>query len=99
MITKIKVSNMTSNNGNKIANQFEIRTDKGVYFQSYNSIIAFVPYADKPTILDSYYWDYSRTTGKYRNAFLGETIAETRQKIADKVYQLKDLQIKRSPYI
>ena len=91
MITKIKVNNMTSYNGNKIPNQFEIRTDKGVYFQSYNSIIAFIPYGNKPTILDRNAWDYSRTTGKYRNHFLGENIAQTRQKIADKVYKLKDL--------
>ena len=90
MIQKIKVSNLTSNNGNKIPNQFEIRTDKGVYFQSYNSIIAF--WSNKGQIfLDAYYWDYSRTTGKYRNIFLGENITETRQKIADKVYKLKNL--------
>lgn len=91
MITKIKVNNMTSNNGNSIANQFEIRTDKGVFFQSYNSIIAFIPYANKPTLLDAYYWDYSRTTGKYRNQFLGEGIVDTRKKIASKEYKLKNL--------
>ena len=38
---KVKVYNMTSPNGNKVANQFEIYTSKGKYFQSYNSIIAF----------------------------------------------------------
>ena len=37
----MKVQNMTSNNGNKIANQFEITHDfNTVYFQSYDSIIA-----------------------------------------------------------
>ena len=37
----MKVSNMTSNNGNKIANQFTIEDDfNTVYFQSYNSMIA-----------------------------------------------------------
>jgi len=90
MITKIKVSNLTSNNGNKIPNQFEIRTNKGVYFQSYNTIIAF--WNNKGQIfLDSNAWDYSRTTGKYRNQFLGENIAETRKKIASKEYKLKNL--------
>ena len=39
----MKVQNFTSNNGNKIANQFIITTKKGRYFQSYNSIIAFIP--------------------------------------------------------
>ena len=32
---KMRVSNMTSNKGNKIANQFVIDTDEGIYFQSY----------------------------------------------------------------
>ena len=31
----MKVANMTSNKGNKIANQFVIDTDEGIYFQSY----------------------------------------------------------------
>ena len=39
---KVKVYNMTSPNGNKVPNQFEIYTSKGRYFQSYNSIIAFI---------------------------------------------------------
>ena len=39
---KVKVYNMKSPNGNKVANQFEIYTSKGKYFQSYNSIIAFI---------------------------------------------------------
>jgi hypothetical protein len=81
---------MTSDRGNLIPNQFEIRTDKGVYFQSYNSIIVFID-KKRQTYLDPYYWDYSRTTGKYRNIFLGENIAETRQKIKSKEYKLKDL--------
>ena len=37
----MKVQNMTSNNGNKIANQFIIEDDfNTVNFQSYNSMIA-----------------------------------------------------------
>ena len=35
----MKVQNMTSNNGNKIANQFIIYDDDIWYFQSYKSII------------------------------------------------------------
>ena len=41
--------------------------------------------------LDKHYWDYSRTTGKYRNEFLGEGIAETRKKIKSGEYRLVDL--------
>jgi len=37
----MKVKNITSNNGNKIANQFIIYdSDGSKYFQSYNSVIA-----------------------------------------------------------
>lgn len=88
---RVKVKNMTSNNGNDIANQFEIRTENGVYFQSYDSIIAFRPYGNKKIQLDKNFWDYSKTTSKYRNMFLNETKKETEQMIASKSYLLKDL--------
>lgn len=88
---KIKVTQMTSpKTYNPVANQFEIYTPEGVYFQSYNSIIAFRPKSGK-IVLDDIYWDYSRTTGKYRNEFLGEGIAETRAKIKNGTYELKNL--------
>ena len=41
-------------------------------------------------IRDSY-WDYSRTTGVYRNQFLGEGIVNTRAKIESGEYKLADL--------
>ena len=72
-------------------NQFTIRTPKGVYFQSYDSIIAFRPNDNRRIQLDAYYWDYSKTTGKYRNQFLNEGIAETRAKIESKQYLLTNL--------
>ena len=86
----MKVSNMKSARGNKVPNQFIIRTKDGTYFQSYQSIIALIK-NDGSVVLDDYYWDYSRMTGKYRNEFLMEGIAETRQKIASGEYQLTDL--------
>ena len=87
---RVKVRNMVGKSGREVANQFQITTEEGVYFQSYNSIIAFVPNSGK-IVLDSYYWDYSRTTGKYRNEFLGETKKETGQKIKEGIYELRDL--------
>ena len=88
----IRVQQMTSpRTGGTVANQFIIRTPKGTYFQSYNSIIAFKPNDNRRTQLDAYYWDYSRTTGKYRNQFLNEGIAETRAKIESKEYLLTNL--------
>tara|TARA_B100001094_G_C18091581_1_gene750690 strand:- start:140 stop:403 length:264 start_codon:yes stop_codon:yes gene_type:complete len=86
----MKVYNMESPNGNKVANQFEIYTDKGKYFQSYRSIIAFKDNKGQ-VFLDDYYWDYSRTTGKYRNIFLGENRRATEEKIKSGEYKLKEL--------
>ena len=41
--------------------------------------------------LDKDYWDYSTTTGKYRNIFLGESKKETQLKINNGVYKLDNL--------
>ncbi len=90
----MKVQNIESNNGNKIANQFVITDDKqNEYFQSYNSMIVKKDYeGDQVKIyLDQKYWNYSNTTGKYRNIFLGETITETKKKIKSGEYILTDL--------
>jgi hypothetical protein len=86
-----KVRQMKSvRSGNPAANQFIIYTDEGNYFQSYDSVIAFRGEDNKIT-LDEYYWDYSRTTSKYRNQFLGESIVDTRAKIESGEYKLADL--------
>ena len=87
-----KIENMRSRKGNKIANQFIIWTGEGKYFQSYNTIIAFRSIEGKVT-LDRDEWDYSVTTGKYRNIFLHETKKETEQNIKMVVYTLEDLNI------
>ena len=86
----MKVTNMKSPRGHKVPNQFIISTNEGDYFQSYRSIIALRK-SDGSIVLDNYYWDYSRTTGKYRNEFLMEGIKETRKKIASGEYQLTNL--------
>ena len=86
----MKVENMTSNNGNNIPNQFVIVNNGRTYFQSYNSIIACKNTSGKIE-LDEYYWDYSKTTGKYRNIFLGENKSETQKKIDSGVYILTNL--------
>jgi len=79
---------MEGRSGRPVPNQFIINTPQGEYFQSYKSIIAFKPVGSGPTQLDERYWDYSATTGKYRNEFLGEGILETRQGIKDGRYKL-----------
>jgi hypothetical protein len=77
----MKIENMTSSNGNAVPNQFIIKDDQGnVFFQSYDTIIVKIDKTGK-TFLDSVKWDYSNTTGKYRNSFLNETKKETEAKI------------------
>ena len=88
---KANVRQMTSSrSGNPVANQFTIITSDGEYFQSYDSVIAFKDNEGNVT-LDDYTWDYSRTTGKYRNEFLSEGIVETRAKIESGEYKLANL--------
>ena len=86
----IKVLNMISNNGNRIPNQFVISTPEGSYFQSYNSVIAFINNEGR-VFLDRNKWDYSTTTGKYRNIFLGENKKLTEKRINNNNYVLIDL--------
>ena len=86
----IKVLNMTSPKGNKIPNQFVIVTPEGDYFQSYNSVIAFINNEGR-VFLDENKWDYSTTTGKYRNIFLGENKKLTEKRINNNNYVLIDL--------
>jgi len=51
-------------------NQFTIENDRGIYFQSYNSIIAFKD-KNNNIFLDKNYFDYSKTTVKHLCLFLG----------------------------
>ena len=86
----MKVRNMCSPRGNRVPNQYIVYAPEGQYFQSYDSIVAFIPENGGKIKLDKE-WNYSRTTSKYRNSFLDEGIAETRQKIVDGVYEVVDL--------
>lgn len=99
----MKVRNMTSPRGNReVPNQFIISEEgrgwngnfiRREYFQSYSSIIVErIVWPDRIDItLDADKWDFSTTTGKYRNQFLNEGIEETRKKIASGAYKLADL--------
>jgi len=84
----MKVENLT-NNGNKVPNQFRIIDENAVYFQSYDKII--VKIEGNSTWLDINYWNYSNTTSKHRNQFLGETTKETQKKIDSGLYKLVNL--------
>lgn len=83
------IKNFTSPRGNEVPNQFEIRFDGITIYQSYKSII--VKKQNGRTYLDEYYWNYSKTTSKYRSIFLGESTKETQKKIDNGEYILTDL--------
>jgi hypothetical protein len=90
----MKVSNITNNRNNIVANQFVIETDNATYFQSYKSIIVKIEengYLPDTVTLDPVYWNYSRTTSKHRSTFLNESTKETERKIKEGVYILANL--------
>lgn len=70
-------------------NQFIVTDGEKTILQSYQSVIAIKE--NEKVTLDSRYWDYSKTTGKYRNQFLNETKKETEAKIKAGAYILADL--------
>ena len=86
----IGARNFKSAKGNFIPNQFIIIDHDGTeYYQSYRTIIA-VRAINGKIFLDEDSWDYSRTTSKYRNEFLGEKTKETKEKIKSGEYKLTD---------
>lgn len=88
---EVMVRSMISSNGNTVPNQFIIHTKTATYFQSYRTIIIKRNDRNGKIYLDKNSWNYSVTTGKYRNQFLNENIAETRKRIESGEYKLKDL--------
>ena len=95
MNNNFNVSNLLSPHGNYVPNQFEVYAYNkgagvyGYYFKSYNSIVCF-----KSNIIILYdNYDYSMTTSKYLNVFVGMTSKEATKKINDiseKVILLND---------
>lgn len=59
--------------------------------KSYNKTIAKKHYGKQKVIIDLRYYNYSATTGKHRNYFLGETLKDTDKKIKNGEYQTADL--------
>lgn len=93
-IPTAKVESMYSASGNPIANQFEITTQDGRFFQSYETIIAFI--ANNGEVTVNTVFDHSPTTSKYRNRFLGEDTKTTKAKVANGEYKQTDLNTGRN---
>jgi len=99
----MKITNMTSDKGNKVANQYIIKgykqhgsadslpmiTKAHLAFQSYDSLIA--EYDEGQLLLDAKMWNCSTTTSKYRNQFTGLTTGQTKTGIDDGSIILTDL--------
>jgi predicted ribonuclease YlaK len=85
------IRNMTSHNGNEVPNQFIITDENGNrFFQSYKTVISKID-KDGKVSLDADKWDFSVTTSKYRNLFLGEDKKATEKKIKSGDYTLTNL--------
>lgn len=87
----MKISNFASSNGNDVPNQFLIEFEEIDVFQSYSSIIG-IKFWGKGIVLDVDKWDYSRTTGKYRNQFTRMDKKETEAAIKSGTVVLAPLQ-------
>ena len=85
------VRNMTGRTGRPVANQFIIDTPEAQFFQSYRTVIAKRCNDTGAVTLDAMAWDYSTTTGKYRNQFLNMNKAETEKLIKSGAIKLANL--------
>jgi len=90
----LSTEHMLSPKGSPVPNQLILHTEEGKYFQSYQTIIAFIPKTGKVQ-LDKEKWGFSNTTGVYRNQFLAEDIKQTRKKIKAGEYILTNLNSKK----
>lgn len=86
----MKVEEMKSPKGNNRPDQIIIDNGINRMFVSYGTNIAMIE-SDGQVWLDEEYWDYSKTTGKYRNQFLDENKKETESKIKSGQYKLTNL--------
>jgi len=86
----MKIQQMRSPATNaKVANQFTIDIGQYVFFQSYDTIIARKHKYTGVVVLSSD-WDYSVTTSKYRNLFLGEDTKTIAKKVNGGEYEVVD---------
>ena len=91
MSKRIYVENMLSSAGNPVPNQFLITDDFCETFQSYETIIGLKYRSTGQIVLDHSAWDYSTTTSKYRNMWLGFDSKAVKAKIASGEITLADL--------
>lgn len=85
----MKVTTITSFGGNPIPTQVIVNDNGITWFTSYGrNIVKITP---EGVFLDEKYWNFSKTTGKYRNIFLNEDKKATDKKIKSGEYTLVNL--------
>lgn len=93
-IKNIEVKNMLGTSYREVPNQYEvyIYTSKNIYrcFYSYNSMIIVYKNGELFRIGTDY--NYSRTTGKYRNTFTRLTLVELNKIIDEKFTYCSDIE-------
>jgi len=82
-------TNIIGNAGRPVANQFQLTTPEGRYFQSYQTVICFIANNGEVTMNTEY--AHSTTTSKYRNKFLGEDTKTTDKKVKSGEYKVANL--------
>jgi len=87
----MQVRQMTGRTGAPVANQFIITDGEFEYFQSYKTVIAKRHISAGVVTLDAKRWDFSVTTSKYRNQFLGMDTAQIKRDIKAGRIALADL--------
>ena len=91
------INNMKSNKERTVPNQYVIRLNNCSVFQSYATVIAIHDYDLDEVYLNKEYYNYSKTTSRYRNKYLGLNTKQIEQKIKSKEFVLvnhKDMEDK-----
>ena len=67
-------------------NQFIIRTNNEVYFQSYDKVVCKIDLAGNVYL--THFWNYSKTTSKYVTKVLGLSSKDIKKRLDLNVYTL-----------
>lgn len=67
---RVKITNLLSDKGNKVANQYNLETPEANYFKSYNVIIAKINKTTGELFILPNALNFSRTTNKWFNVWL-----------------------------
>lgn len=87
----MKVRNMRGTSGREVPNQFIVEGDKIEIFQSYETTIAIRHKDSGKVVLDKHKYDFSSTTSRYLNKFLGVDSKTKKENVKSGKYELKEL--------